>query len=104
MCFQSQDSSKAPTVGVLPWVHFLAKAPPARDKRIRGKIGPLLQRYKKLETLGTFFHIKLNQNSEIHVFKSGIVLKYPTVDILPRIHCLGTSRKSITFQDLLADM
>ena len=32
-CFQIRDSTKAPIVDVLPWVHFLAKAPPPRKRQ-----------------------------------------------------------------------
>ena len=33
--------------------------------------------------------MKLIQNSEVHVFESGNLLKSSTVNIMPRIHCLG---------------
>ena len=38
---------------------------------------------KKIEILGSIFDMKLIQNSEIHVFKSGILQKSSTVEILP---------------------
>ena len=78
--FKSGIPQKSPTVDIMPWIHFLG--PP---KRISSKIGPSFQRCKKIKTLGTIFNMKLSQNSESRVFKSGIPQKSPTVDNMPWI-------------------
>ena len=49
-------------------------------KGISSKMGPILQRCKKIEKIGHVFDMKLIQNSEIPVFKSGIPQKSSTVD------------------------
>ena len=75
---------KSSTVDILPSIHSLG--PP---KRISSNIGPSFQICKKIETLGTNFDMKLIQNSEIRVFKPGILQKSSAVDIMPWIHPLG---------------
>ena len=52
-------------------------------------MGPILQRYKNFKKLGDVFDMKLIQNSETRVFKSGIPQKTSTVDIMSWIHSLG---------------
>ena len=69
-----QNSS---TVDIMSWIHTLS--PP---KGIKSNIGPILQRCKNFEKLGNVFDMKLNQNSEIRVFKSAIPQKSSTVDIM----------------------
>ena len=64
-------------------------------KTISSKIGPISQRCKNFEELGTVFDMKLIQNPEKRVFKSGIPQKSSTVDIMSWIHCLGTPRESV---------
>ena len=51
-------------------------------KGISSKIGPILQRCMNFEELGNVFDMKLIQNSEKSVFKSGIPQKSSTVDIM----------------------
>ena len=58
-------------------------------------MGPILQRYKNFEQLGNNFDMKLIQNSETRVFKSGIPEKFSTVDIMSWIHSLGPPRESV---------
>ena len=74
---------KSSTVEIFPWIHSLGQ-----PKRISSKIGPSLQRCKKIEILGTNFDMKLSQCSEIRVFKYGIPQKSPTLDIMPCIHSI----------------
>ena len=47
--------------------------------------------------------MKRIQNIEIYIFKWGILRQSSTVDIMPRIHFLGSPRESVTIQGLLAD-
>ena len=79
---------KSSTVDILPSIHSLG--PP---KRISSNIGPSFQRCEKVEKLGTIFDMKLIQNNEIRVFKSGILQKSSTVDILLSIHSLGPPKR-----------
>ena len=51
-------------------------------KTISSEIGPISQRCKNFEELGNVFGMKLIQNSEKRVFKSGIPQKSSTVDIM----------------------
>ena len=78
--FKSGILQKSSIVDILPSIHSLG--PP---KRISSKIGPSFQRCKKTKTLGTIFNMKLSQNCERRVFKSGIPQKSPTVDNMPWI-------------------
>ena len=82
--FKSGIPQKSPIVDFMHWIHFLG--PP---KRISSNKGPMLHRCRDFEKLGTLFCMKLFQNSEIHVFKSGIPPNPSTVDTLPLIHSLG---------------
>ena len=65
--FKSAIPQKSSTVDIMSWVHTLG--PPTR---ISSNKGPILQRCKNFEILGNVFDMKLIQNSEIRVFKSGI--------------------------------
>ena len=69
--FKSGIPQKSSTVDIMSWIHSLG--PP---KRISSKIGPILQRSKNFEKLGNDFDMKLIQNSETRVFKSGIPQKF----------------------------
>ena len=53
----------------------------------------MLQRCKNFKKLGNVFDMKLNQNSEIRVFKSGIPQKSSTVDIMSWIISLGSANR-----------
>ena len=60
-------------------------------KRINSNTGPISHRcYEKLDIV---FDMKLFQNSEIRVFKSGIPQKSSTRDILSWIHSLGPLKR-----------
>ena len=52
-------------------------------------MGPISQRCKNFGKLGNVFDMKLIQNSEIRVVKSGIPQMSSTVDIMSWIHSLG---------------
>ena len=98
--FKSGIPQKSPIVDFMHWIHFLG--PP---KRISSNKGPMLHRCRDFEKLGTLFCMKLFQNSEIHVFKSGIPPNSSTVDTLPLIHSLGplkiiSSKKKPIFRDV----
>ena len=86
--FKSGIPQKSSTVDIMSSIH-----PLGASKRISCKIGPILQRSKNLEELGYVFHMKLIQNSEKRVFKSGIPQKSSTVDIMSWIHSLGPPKK-----------
>ena len=89
--FKSAIPQKSSTVDIMSWIHTLG--PP---KRISTNIGPILQRCKNFEKLGNVFDMKLNQNSEIRVFKSAIPQKSSTVDIMSWIHNLGPPKRTST--------
>ena len=84
---KSAIPQKSSTVDNTSWIHSLG-AP----KRISSKTGPILKRCKYFEKLGNVFDVKLIQNSEKRVFKSGIPQKSSTVDIMSWIHSLGSSK------------
>ena len=86
--FKSGIPQKSHIVDFMHWIHFLG--PP---KGISSSIGPSFQRCKEIETLGTNFDMKLIQNSEIRVFKSGIPQKSPIVDFMHWIHFLGPPKR-----------
>ena len=86
--FKFTIPQKSSTVDIMSWIHTLG--PP---KRISTNTGPILQRCKSFENLGTVFEMKLFQNSEIHVFKSAIPQKSSTVDIISWIHSLGPPKR-----------
>ena len=86
--FKSGIPQNSSTVDIMSWIHSLG--PP---KGISSKIGPILQRYKNFEKLGNDFDMKLIQNSETRVFKSGIPQKSSTVDIMSWIHSLGPPKR-----------
>ena len=86
--FKFAISQKFSTVDIMSWIHTLG--PP---KRIGTNIGPILQRCKNFENLGNVFDMKLNQNSEIRVFKSAIPQKSSTVNIMSWIHSLGPLKR-----------
>ena len=65
--FQSAIPQKSSTVEIMSWIHSLGL-----PKRISSNIGPILQRSKNFEKLGSISDMKLIQNSEICVFKSAI--------------------------------
>ena len=86
--FKSAIPQKSSTVDIMSWINTLG--PP---KRISTNIGQILQRCKNFEKLGNVFDMKLNQNSEIRVFKSAIPQKSSTVDIMSWIHSLGPPKR-----------
>ena len=88
--FKSGISQKSSTVDIMSWIHSLGPT-----KRISRNIGPILQRYRNFEKLGNDFDMKLIQNSETRVFKSGIPQKSSTVDIMSWIHSLVPLRESV---------
>ena len=89
--FKSTIPQKSFTVDIMSWIHSLDSLGP--PKRISSNIGPILQRYKIFEKLGNVFDMKLFQNSEIRVFKSGIPQKSSTVDIMSWIHSLEPHKR-----------
>ena len=88
--FKSAIPQKSSTVDIVSWIHSLG--PP---KRISSNRGPILQRCKNFEELGNVFDMKLIQNSDKRVFKSGIPQKSSTVDIMSWIHSLEPPRESV---------
>ena len=86
--FKSGIPQKSSNVDIMSWIHSIG--PP---KRISSKIPPILQRCKNFEKLGYVFNMKLIQNSEIRVFKSGITQKPSTVDIKYWIHSPGPPKR-----------
>ena len=86
--FKFAIPQKSSTVDIMSWIHTLG--PP---KTINTNIGPILQRCKNFEKLGTVFDMKLNQNSEIRDFKSAIPQKSSAVDIMSCIHTLGPPKR-----------
>ena len=72
----------------MSWIHSVGPR-----KRISSKMGPVMQRYKNFEILGNVFDMKLMQNSETRVFKSGIPQKSSTVDIMSWIQSVGPSKR-----------
>ena len=91
--FKSGIPKKSSTVDIMD---TLSRSPP---KRISSNIGPILRRYENFEKLGNYFDMKLIQNSETRVFKSGIPQKSSTVDIMSWIHSLGPPRESVAIKD-----
>ena len=67
--------------------------PLGASKRFSSNIGPILQRFKSFKQIGTVFDMKLIQNSEKRVFKSGMPQKSSTVDIMSWILSLGSSKR-----------
>ena len=86
--FQIGIPQKSSTVVIMSWIHSVGPR-----KRISSKMGPVMQRYKNFEKLGNVFDMKLMQNSETRVFKSGIPQKSSTVDIMSWIHSVGLSKR-----------
>ena len=86
--FKSGIPQKSSTVDILSWIHSLSST-----KGISSNIGPILQRYENFEKLGNDFDMKLIQNSETRVFKSGILQKSSTVDFMSWIHSLGPPKR-----------
>ena len=86
--FKSGIPQKSSTVEIMSWIHSLGPR-----KRISSKMGPVMQRYKNFEKLGIVFDMKLIQNSETRVFKSGTPQKSSTVDIMSWIHSLGPPKR-----------
>ena len=82
--FKSGISQKSSTVDIMSWIYSLGPT-----KRISRNMGPILQKYKNFEKLGTVFDMKLIENSEKRVFKSGIPQNSSTVDFMSWIHSLG---------------
>ena len=81
---------KSSTVDIMSWIHSLG--PP---KRISSNVGPIFLGCMSFEKLGNVFDMKLFQNSEIRVFKSGIPQKPSTVDNMSWIHSIGPPRESV---------
>ena len=86
--FKSGIPQKSSTVNIMSLIHSLG--PP---KRISSTKGPISQRCKNFENVGNVFDMKLFQNSEIRVFKSGIPQKSSTVNIMSLIHSLGPPKR-----------
>ena len=86
--FKSGIPQKSSTVDIMSWIHSVGPR-----KRISSKMGPVMQRYKNFEKLGNVFDMKLMQNSETRVFKSGIPQKSSTVDIMSWIQSVGPSKR-----------
>ena len=86
--FKSWIPQKYSTVDNISWIHSLGP-----HKRISSKKGPTLPRYRNFKKLGNVFEMKLIQNSETRVFKSGIPQKTSTVDIMSWIHFLGPPKR-----------
>ena len=81
---------KSSTVDIMSWKHSVGPS-----NRISSKMGPILQRYKNFEELSDVFDMKLIQNIETRVFKSGIPQKSSTVDNMSwthSLHSLGPPR------------
>ena len=86
--FKSGIPQKSLTVDIMSWTLSLGSS-----KRIRSDIGLIFLRCKNFEKLGNVFDMKLFQNSEIRVFKSGTPQKSSTVDIMSLIHSLGPPKR-----------
>ena len=84
--------------------YYVLDTLPRAPKRISSNMGPILQRCKSFEKLGNVFDMKLIQNSEKRVFKSGIQQNSSTVDIMSWIHSLGPSRESVANWTNFAEM
>ena len=65
--FKSVIPQKSSTVDIMSWIISLGSS-----KRIRSDIGLIFLRCMSFEKLGNVFDMKLIQDSEIRVFKSGI--------------------------------
>ena len=91
--FKSAIPPKSSTVDIMSWIHSLG--PPKGNSR---NIGPILQRCWNFEKLGNVFDMKLIQNSEIRVFKSGIPRKPSTVNIMSWIHSLAPLKRIISIK------
>ena len=91
--FKSASPPKSSTVDIMSWIHSLG--PPKRNSR---NIGPILQRCWNFEKLGNVFDMKLIQNSEIRVFKSGIPQKPSTVNIMSWTHSLAPPKRIISIK------
>ena len=89
---KSAIPQKSSTVDIMSWIHSVG--PPKRTSR---SIGPILQRCKNFEKLGYVFDMKLFQNSEVRVFKSGIPQKPSTVNIMSWIHSLAPPKSIRNF-------
>ena len=90
MCFQIRDPTKVFHCGYYV-LDTLSRSP----KRISSNIGPILQRCKNFDELGNVLDMKLLQNSDKRVFKSGIPQKSSTVDIMSWIHSLEPARETV---------
>ena len=88
LVFKSGIPQKSSTVENMSWIHSLGPT-----KRISSNIGPILQRYRNFEKLGYNFDMKLIQNSETRVFKSGIPQKSSSVDAMSWIHSPGPPKR-----------
>ena len=86
--FKFAIPKKSSSVDIMSWIHTLGL-----PKRISTNIGPILQRCNNFEKLGNVFDMKLNQNSEIRVFKSAIPQKSSTVDFMSWLHSLGPPKR-----------
>ena len=86
--FKSGIPQNSSTVDIMSCIQSLGP-----HKGISSNMGPILQRYKNFENLVIDFDMKLIQNSETRVFKSGIPQKSSTVDILSWIHSVGLRKR-----------
>ena len=81
-------------VDIMSWTHSLG--PP---KGISSNVGPICLRFMSFEKLRNVFDMKLIQDSEIGVFKSGIPQKPSAVDNMSWINSLGPPRESVAIYD-----
>ena len=89
--FKSAIPQKSSIMDIMSWIHSLGPSP----KRISSNIGSILQRCKNFEEIGNVFDMKLIQNNDKRVFKSGIPQRSSTVDIMSWIHYLEPPRESV---------
>ena len=87
--FKSAIPQKSSTVDIMFWIHSLG--PPRESVAIYDQFGRDVRLLKNYNA----FDMKLFQNSEIRIFKSGIPQKSSTVDIMSLIHSLGPSKRAI---------
>ena len=87
--FKSAIPQKSSTVDIMFWIHSLG--PPRESVAIYDQFVRDVRLLKNYNA----FDMKLFQNSEIRIFKSGIPQKSSTVDIMSSIHSLGPSKRAI---------
>ena len=87
--FKSGIPQKSSTVNIMSWKHHLG-LPPRESVALQDQFCGDMRISKKL---GNVFDMKLNQNSETSIFKSGIPQKASSVDIMSWIRSLGPPRR-----------